>query len=107
MERAATTDLWRVGGPTPRKASDKQGEINEGGNVAEDASLLTYLREESSWDADSVIAARLAARRAWAVAAIAMAIALLALAALAMLTPLKRVEPFLIRVDNTTGAVDP
>ena len=75
--------------------------------MAEDASLLTYLREASSWDADSVIAARLAARRAWAVAAIAMAIALLALAALAMLTPLKSVEPFLIRVDNTTGAVDP
>jgi type IV secretion system protein VirB8 len=107
MRGSAATDKWTVSARARGKPSDNQVNLNEDGNVAEDASLVAYLREASSWDADAVIASRLVARRAWVVAAIAIAIALLALVALAMLTPLKSVEPFLIRVDNTTGAVDP
>ena len=36
----------------------------------------------------------------------AVLVANLAIAALVLLMPLKRVEPFVIRVDNTTGVVD-
>jgi type IV secretion system protein VirB8 len=107
MRGSAATDKQSVVARPPGKPNDNQVSLNEDVNVADDASVLTYLREASSWDADAVIAARLAARRAWAVAAVAIAIALVALIALTMLTPLKSVEPFLIRVDNTTGAVDP
>ena len=45
-------------------------------------------------------------RIAWRVALAAVLVAILAIAALALLMPLKRVEPFVIRVDNTTGVVD-
>jgi type IV secretion system protein VirB8 len=107
MHGSAATDKRPVIARAPGKPSSNSVTLEEDSNVAEDASVLAYLREASSWDADSVIAARLQARRAWAVTAVAVAIALLALVALAMLTPLKSVEPYLIRVDNTTGAVEP
>jgi type IV secretion system protein VirB8 len=45
-------------------------------------------------------------RIAWRVAIGACALTAMAVAALMMLLPLKRVDPFVIRVDNTTGIVD-
>lgn len=45
-------------------------------------------------------------KRAWLVAFIAMIISILSIIAVACLTPLKSVEPYVIRVDNTTGMVD-
>lgn len=45
-------------------------------------------------------------KRAWLVAFIAMAISIIAIIAVCLLTPLKSVEPYVIRVDNTTGMVD-
>ena len=68
--------------------------------------LMDYLRESASWDADRVVRAQLHARRAWMVAALATLLAAISVSAVAMLAPLKRVEPFLIRVDGSTGAVD-
>ncbi|MFI4885572.1 MAG: virB8 family protein [Steroidobacterales bacterium] len=68
--------------------------------------LQGYLEEAASWDADRVAGAARAARVAWRVAAAGWLCAVAASAALALLAPLKRVEPYLIRVDNTTGVVD-
>ena len=45
-------------------------------------------------------------RLAWRVAIGACVLAAIAILALVMLMPLKRVDPFVIRVDNTTGIVD-
>lgn len=45
-------------------------------------------------------------RLAWTVAATAGGLAIAAVLAVAGLTPLKTVEPFVIRVDQATGAVD-
>jgi type IV secretion system protein VirB8 len=68
--------------------------------------LAAYFEEAASWDADRYLQAARSARRAWLVAAAAAACALMSTLALALLMPLKRVEPFLVRVDGSTGVVD-
>ena len=45
-------------------------------------------------------------RIAWVTAGVASLLAIVSVAAVAALTPLKTVEPFVIRVDNATGIVD-
>ena len=68
--------------------------------------LETYLQEAVSWDADRFLDARRSARRAWQAAAIGWGCALAAVLALVLLVPLKSVEPFVVRVDRSTGVVD-
>lgn len=68
--------------------------------------LKTYIQEARSWNVERLSQAQASRRAAWAVAASACAVALACAAALAALTPLKTVEPFVVRVDRTTGAVD-
>jgi len=68
--------------------------------------LAAYFQEAATWDADRAAQAARSARRAWCVAAAGWTCALMTGAALALLTPLKQVEPFVVRVDNTTGVVD-
>lgn len=70
------------------------------------SALQAYLRESSAWDRDRVAAIRDGARRAWLVAGMAGAAALMCALALVLLLPLKRTDPFLIRVDGSTGVVD-
>lgn len=71
-----------------------------------DPALEAYFREAASWDADRAAQSRRSARVAWFVAGAGWVCALLVCAALMLLTPLKRVDPFVVRVDNTTGLVD-
>ncbi len=68
--------------------------------------LQAYFREAASWDADRAAQSRRSARVAWCVAGAGWVGALMAIAALMLLMPLKRVEPFVVRVDNSTGLVD-
>src|SRR5882762_6455584 len=70
-----------------------------------DRELESYFAQARSWDADRAAQSRRSARVAWGVAGAGWLAALMASAALLLLTPLKRVEPFVIRVDNTTGVV--
>jgi type IV secretion system protein VirB8 len=65
-----------------------------------------YLEEAASWDRDRVGAVHSSARRAWWVASGAVVTTLGAVGALALAMPLKRVEPYVIRVDNSSGVVD-
>ncbi len=71
-----------------------------------DRELEAYFTEATSWDADRASEARKSARRAWIVACAGWLCAVASAAAIALLTPLKSVEPFVIRVDNSTGIVD-
>ena len=74
--------------------------------MSRDLALKGYLDEAASWDADRVRQARRTTRLALGVAAAGW-VAVLALSlALMVLMPLKHVEPFVIRVDNSTGIVD-
>lgn len=65
-----------------------------------------YLEEAASWDADRMAQAARAAALAWRVALAGWLCAIASSTALALMMPLKRVEPYLIRVDNSTGVVD-
>jgi len=71
-----------------------------------DQQLAEYFRQAATWDADRAAQARCSARRAWQVAAAGWSCALATASCLALVMPLKRVEPFVVRVDNTTGIVD-
>lgn len=68
--------------------------------------LKRYFAEAKRWDQDRLASAVRSKRLAWTVAAVAGALAITATIAVVGLTPLKSVEPFVIRVDQATGAVD-
>jgi type IV secretion system protein VirB8 len=68
--------------------------------------LDAYFREGASWDDDRVAQAHRSARVAWRVAGAGWVCAVTGGASLLLLMPLKRVEPFVVRVDNTSGIVD-
>ena len=68
--------------------------------------IQEYFREAESWDADRAAQARRSARTAWWVAGAGWSCAVASAFALALLMPLKRVDPFVVRVDNSTGIVD-
>ncbi|HEX3843735.1 MAG TPA: type IV secretion system protein [Steroidobacteraceae bacterium] len=74
--------------------------------MSADGALKDYLEEAASWDGDRMAQAARSAAVAWRVAMAGWLCAIASSAALALITPLKRVEPYLIRVDNSTGVVD-
>jgi type IV secretion system protein VirB8 len=74
--------------------------------MSSSASLDAYFEEARSWDADRCSELRRSTRSAWRVAAAGWSCATAACIALVLLMPLKRVDPFVVRVDNTTGLVD-
>jgi type IV secretion system protein VirB8 len=74
--------------------------------MSKEPAVEAYLAEAASWDADRIAQTRRSARTAWWVAGAGWTCALTVAMALLGLMPLKRVEPFVIRVDNTTGLVD-
>lgn len=65
-----------------------------------------YLQEARSWETDKVRESERSEKIAWRVAAASCATAFAAVMAVAALMPLKTVEPYVIRVDNSTGIVD-
>ena len=71
-----------------------------------DQALDGYFREAASWNDDRVDHAIRGARNAWRVAGGACLCAAASGMSLLLLIPLKRVEPYVIRVDNGTGIVD-
>jgi type IV secretion system protein VirB8 len=71
-----------------------------------DAALQGYLDEAASWDADRIALRERSTRNAWRVAGAGWLGVVLLSVAIMLLMPLKRVEPFVIRVDNSTGLVD-
>lgn len=74
--------------------------------MSRDPALEAYFAEAATWDADRAAQAKRMLRVAWSVAGAGWLCAVMVAAALALLMPLKRVEPFVIRVDNTSGLVD-
>lgn len=68
--------------------------------------LEAYYREAGSWAADKQQQAVSSIRLAWIVAGVAVIVALAEAVALAMLAPLKTVEPYTLLVDRQTGYVE-
>lgn len=69
-------------------------------------SLKSYFDKARRFDQDRLIQVERSACIAWFVAICASIIAVVSVFAIAGLTPLKTVEPFVVRVDNSTGIVD-
>ena len=65
-----------------------------------------YLSEARTWETDKVKALASSKRTAWIIASVSAVLAILSILAVMALTPLKSVEPYVIRVDNSTGVVD-
>lgn len=74
--------------------------------MVESGDLKTYFENARTWEQDRLLAAHRSRRIAWIAASVASTVAIVAVGAVAALTPLKTVEPFVIRVDNSTGIVD-
>jgi type IV secretion system protein VirB8 len=71
-----------------------------------DAALEKYLKDAISWDSDRDAQMRRSERTAWWVAGAGCLCSVATALALVLLMPLKGVEPFVVRVDNSTGIVD-
>ena len=68
--------------------------------------LKAYFDEARRWDQDRLKSAERSKRVAWTVAILATTVAIAASTAVAALAPLKSVEPYVVRVNQTTGSVD-
>ncbi|WP_227272019.1 virB8 family protein [Roseobacter weihaiensis] len=71
--------------------------------MTDDEDLKRYFKEARSFDYDMRLRSDRSRRLAWTIAGISSVVALAACVAVASLTPLKTVVPFVIRVDNATG----
>lgn len=74
--------------------------------MSADPAIKAYFAEAVTWDADRVAMKERSVRIAWRVTIVSLMVTVLAIAALLVLMPLKRVDPYLIRVDSSTGLVD-
>jgi type IV secretion system protein VirB8 len=74
--------------------------------MARSAETESYFADAQRWDQDLVAKAEASRRRAYWVASAFAALAALTLIAFDALVPLKSVEPFVIRVDTSTGITD-
>ncbi|MDH2091906.1 virB8 family protein [Rhizobium pusense] len=68
--------------------------------------LKSYFDKARRFDQDRMIQIERSNRIAWSIAMASGIVAGVAVFAVASLTPLKTVEPFVVRVDNSTGIVD-
>jgi type IV secretion system protein VirB8 len=68
--------------------------------------LKSYFDKARRFDQDRMIQVERSKRIAWSIAIFSGIVAAVAVFAVACLTPLKTVEPFVVRVDNSTGIVD-
>ena len=74
--------------------------------MSRDPELERYCAEAVAWDTDRIAQCVRSARIAWRVAGAAVFLTLVSAVGLMLLLPIKSVEPFLVRVDNSTGIVD-
>lgn len=68
--------------------------------------MLAYAQLSKGWETDRVLSAERSRRVAWFVAGTNTAVSMALGLALTALTPLHRIEPYVIRVDQSTGSVD-
>lgn len=68
--------------------------------------LKTYFEKARRFDQERMLQVERSSRVAWSIAVAASILAGASILAIAGLTPLKSVEPFVVRVDNSTGIVD-
>lgn len=68
--------------------------------------LEPYWAEAAGWDDDRIASTQRREKLAWRVATASSCLTVLSAVALILLLPLKTVQPYVIRVDSSTGVVD-
>lgn len=74
--------------------------------MSAEPALDAYFAEAATWDADRAAQAKHNLRIAWGTSCAGWLCAIATSFALILLMPLKRVDPFVVRVDSSTGVVD-
>ena len=67
---------------------------------------IEFVQQANQFEKSQIEAIKRNNRLAWRIAAVSLLLAFLAIGAVILLTPLKTVTPYVIRVDNNTGATD-
>lgn len=67
---------------------------------------VEFIQQANQFEKSQIEAVKRNNRLAWRVAAVSLSLAFLSVVAVMLLTPLKTVTPYVIRVDNNTGATD-
>ena len=83
--------------------------VKMGANMAsrvERKDFAKYLVEARSWESDKVRSQEISKRTAWTVAIVASILAIVSVVTVALLTPVQRVEAYVVRVDSSTGQVN-
>lgn len=65
-----------------------------------------YFQDASEWDREIIEEIKQSRRNAWIVAGTSLGLLAVAIGAIFALTPLHTIEPYLVRVDSSTGIVD-
>lgn len=65
-----------------------------------------YLVEARSWESDKVRSLEISKRTAWVVAVVASILAAISIVTVALLTPIQKVDAYVVRVDSGTGQVN-
>jgi len=76
------------------------------GKGQKESAAADYHDTAISWEAERFLEERKSKKLAWRIAGFCMLLALASVFAVAALAPLKTVEPFVVRVDSSTGMVD-
>lgn len=66
----------------------------------------SFIQSASEFEKSRIISIKRNNKIAWGITFVSVALTALSIATVAFITPLKSVEPFVIRVDNNTGATD-
>ena len=75
-------------------------------NPVKSKDLESYFDDTKTWETNKVQELEKSKKTAWLITAVSGVFTFMALGALFMLLPLKKVVPYVIRVDNNTGVVD-
>lgn len=75
-------------------------------SMVEKKQFSKYLVEAKSWESEKVRSLEVSKRTAWIVAIVASILAAISIVTVALLTPIQRVEAYVVRVDSGTGLVN-
>lgn len=75
-------------------------------SMVEKKQFSKYLVEAKSWESEKVRSLEVSRRTAWIVAVVASLLAAISIVTVALLTPIQKVEAYVVRVDSGTGLVN-
>ena len=75
-------------------------------NAANNKKALAFIQAAKQFEQSEIDSVRRNNKIAWRITAVCLVLSGMAIGAVAALTPLKTTEPFMVRVDNNTGATD-